>query len=64
MRGLTPFERELLSVGDIEFEFSDEVAEKLAKEGRAIFNKGEEWDTVSATDLGRLALRVCPVEES
>ncbi len=68
MRGLTALERVFL-VADVgqpceEYEAErDEavIADLLSVERIAKVDAGDEWQYPS-TDLGRLALRVCPVE--
>ena len=72
MRGLTPMERaELVSLLDTRPESRIEgdltPAERaLIELGRAAVDStlDDEWELTVATDLGRLALRVCPVDES
>lgn len=63
MRGLTPVERYLLAApigfqAALPMEF--EALERMSAVGRVQHLSGGDW---KATDLGRLALRVCPVDE-
>lgn len=68
MRGLTAAERQALLLRDDEScdQFDAEVMQLLV-DGRAILVPEEDdeftWHGFYTTDLGRLALRVCPVDE-
>lgn len=77
MRGLTRLEREILAaracdapryapVGDDDPRYHAQAS--LARVGRVVerecFVDGEVCDRAYITDLGRLALRVCPADES
>ena len=78
MRGLTPAERAALKQIDCspsesanECELASEqemvVYATLVEQGRAVVHDSEDeyfrWSEWLCTDLGRLALRVCPISE-
>lgn len=76
MRGLTAEEREALSAAVIEADpINDEVVspdravifDRLVQLGRAVLLTHVvdrlEWEEWRSTELGNLALRVCPVDE-
>lgn len=69
MRGLTELERAWLASpagSDLTY-MPDEVPDGLRAVGRTGYEiehiDGEEWHRFRITELGRLALRVCPVNE-
>jgi hypothetical protein len=65
VRGLTALERRILEPGRPGETAPDNVLEQLARDGRARWVPcGPKGDRVAfePTELGQLALRVCPVE--
>jgi hypothetical protein len=63
MRGLTAFERTLLVTGGEVLDAKTEATlRELLQLGRMYRHEDQDWFYFDNTDLGSLALRVCPIE--